>query len=485
MWTTKQQKRGYMVVTAHFIDEFWQLKSFILRSVNVPCPHNAAVICQALRESLVEWHLERKISTMTLDNCTPNDKAMEHLPDMLDSDSLIFEGKYLHMRCAAHILNLIVKYGTDVMEEGIERVCDSVGFWSATPKRHEKFGKMARTLNIEYKTRLALDSKTRWNSTYTMLNTALEYIEVFEKLKGREKLFSCCPTKDDWKVAKELCDRLKKFYDDTEAFSGTKYITANMFFPKICGIQLAIQKWATSANEIVRKMSEGMKLKFDKYWKDVDGLMSIATVLDPRYKVHMLQALFGYLKGMEYATVKVAEIRNFMADLLDIYQEDNEATTTSKVVSTAAAQVAGIGDVMNVFDKYMSSQPTICASQVRTELDLYLEEQPIKRIPDKDMDIINWWKFGGAKYPTLQRIAHDILPIPVTSESAFSTSGRLLGPHRSRLTPKMAEALMCMQAWSRVDMIGYSNSTLFATFQSVLDDEEETMDESDSIITEA
>lgn len=88
----------------------------------------------------------------------------------------------------------------------------------------------------------------------------------------------------------------------------------------------------------------------------------------------------------------------------------------------------------------------------------------------------------------MQRIAHDIVPIPVTtvaSESAFSTSGRLLSPHRSRLAPNMAEALMCMQAWSRADMIGDSNSTLFAAFQSVLDDEEETMDESDSIITEA
>jgi hypothetical protein len=28
-----------------------------------------------------------------------------------------------------------------VMDKGIERVHDSVGFWSATPKRHEHFEK--------------------------------------------------------------------------------------------------------------------------------------------------------------------------------------------------------------------------------------------------------------------------------------------------------------------------------------------------------
>ncbi|GKC12919.1 zinc finger BED domain-containing protein RICESLEEPER 2-like protein [Tanacetum coccineum] len=54
------------------------------------------------------------------------------------------------------------------------------------------------------------------------------------------------------------------------------------------------------------------------------------------------------------------------------------------------------------------------------------------------------------KYPTLQRIAKYILVIPVStlaSESAFSISGRLISPHRSRLHPKTLEALMCAQSW--------------------------------------
>ena len=424
----------------------------------MPCPHTAEVICEALYECLVEWHLERKISTITLDNCTSNEKAMTILPDKLDTSSLMLDGQFLHMRCAAHILNLIVKDGMSVLEEGVERVRDSVAFWSATPKRHEKFEKMAKTLNIEYNRRLNLDCKTRWNSTYLMISIALQYIEIFEKLKAREKKFDCCPTKDDWKFAKEMCDRLKLFFDITESFSGTKYVTANLFFPKVVTIRLAIKKWGKSENELIQKMSEEMKDKFEKYWKDIHGLMAVATVLDPRYKLHMLQALFGSLYGFEHATTEVEKIRKLMGDLLLEYQASDGGVGTSesqvgRSVSTQGG--AAVDEMENIFKQYMSSKPVTSASRVRTELDLYLEEEIIHR--PEGLDIINWWQYAGIKYPTLRRMAHDILAIPVTTvapESAFSTSGRILSAHRCSLAPNMTEALMCMQAWSCADILG-------------------------------
>ena len=83
-----------------------------------------------------------------------------------------------------------------------------------------------------------------------------------------------------------------------------------------------------------------------------------------------------------------------------------------------------------------------------SELDNYLKEKLLPK--DMELDLLAWWKTNGIKYPTLQRIAKDILGIPVStvaSESAFSTSGRLVSPHRSRLHPKTLEALMCAQSW--------------------------------------
>ncbi|KAM0917944.1 hypothetical protein ACQ4PT_009338 [Festuca glaucescens] len=472
-----------MAVTAHYIDDSWNLKSFLMRFACVPCPHSAEVICEALYECLVEWHLERKISTVTLDNCTSNDKAMVILPDKLDTSSLMLDGQLLHMRCAAHILNLIVKDGMSVLEQGIERLRDSVAFWSATPKRHEKFEKMAKTLNIEYNKRLTLDCKTRWNSTYIMISIALQYIEIFEKLKAREKKFKCCPTKDDWKFAREICDRLKLFFDITELFSGTKYVTANLFFPKVITIRLAIRKWGKSDSEIIQKMSAEMKDKFEKYWSDIHGLMSVATVLDPRYKLHILNALYGPLYGREHAATEIEKVKKLLVQLVKQYKDEVEGEDTwdASIVEPAGEE----DEAMKLYDLYLSSRPAVPSSSIHTELDMYLEEASLPRT--QELDIINWWKVNGARFPTLQKLARDILPIPITSvasECAFSTSGRVLSAHRSRLTPNVAEALMCMQPWSRANLLGGWDSTLFATFQSVLEDEEEEMDESTSIITE-
>ncbi|XP_052299984.1 uncharacterized protein LOC127903662 isoform X3 [Citrus sinensis] len=52
--------------------------------------------------------------------------------------------------------------------------------------------------------------------------------------------------------------------------------------------------------------------------------------------------------------------------------------------------------------------------------------------------------------PHSAEIARDFLAIPVStvaSESAFSTGGRHLSHHRSRLHPSTVEALVCTQNW--------------------------------------
>ncbi|KAF7812050.1 zinc finger BED domain-containing protein RICESLEEPER 2-like [Senna tora] len=170
MWTSSNQNKGYMSITAHFIDDNWQLQSRLVRFIYVPAPHNAEVLCNVLVECLLDWNLDRKISTLTLDNCTTND-AMDGLSTIYDS---------------------------------IEKIRQSVAYWVATPKREEKFEETCRQLGKTYSRKLTLDCKTRWTSTYLMLASALPYEEVFKRLKQRESQYKCLPSDEDWTMASEI-----------------------------------------------------------------------------------------------------------------------------------------------------------------------------------------------------------------------------------------------------------------------------------------
>lgn len=88
-------------------------------------------------------------------------------------------------------------------------------------------------------------------------------------------------------------------------------------------------------------------------------------------------------------------------------------------------------------------------TEKKNDIDIYLAEEPLNPMTDM-FNILLWWKDNASRYKILSLIAKDILAIPVStvaSESAFSTSGRILDPFRSSLSPKMVEALVCTQSW--------------------------------------
>ena len=167
--------------------------SFHIKFIYVPCPHTAEVLSDTFMDCLLDWNLDSKMSTLTVDNCTTNDDMINHILDKIPCNSLLLGGKVFHMRCSAHILNLIVKDGLEVISDAIEKVRDSVAYWTATPKRDEMFVLVAKQCSIPSTKKLALDCKTRWNSTYLMLNTALGYKVVFERLKRRESQYKSLP----------------------------------------------------------------------------------------------------------------------------------------------------------------------------------------------------------------------------------------------------------------------------------------------------
>ncbi|CAN1172958.1 Putative AC transposase [Linum perenne] len=183
----------------------------------------------------------------------------------LDRTSLMVDGSFFHMRCAAHVLNLIVQEGLTIIESCIEKVRDSVAFWTASTKRRQKFTEVVKQLHIDHSKELVLDCKTRWNSTWIMLSTAMLYKDAFGRLKIRNPSYVTLPSEDEWDMAKEICSKLELFYEVTQIFSGSTYPTANLFFPKVCELKIYLNSWVESPIDVIAEMARRMLVKFDSY----------------------------------------------------------------------------------------------------------------------------------------------------------------------------------------------------------------------------
>ena len=71
---------------------------------------------------MAEWGIE-KVFTITLDNASANNNAVKYMRRILNESKGCFaEGEYVHMRCAAHIVNLIVGDGLKEIGTSIQRV---------------------------------------------------------------------------------------------------------------------------------------------------------------------------------------------------------------------------------------------------------------------------------------------------------------------------------------------------------------------------
>ncbi|CAN1756696.1 Putative AC transposase [Linum perenne] len=460
MWTATTQQKGYMAVTAHYIDNNWRLRNHLLQFIYVHAPHTADNLASRLFRCMMEWNVDAKLSSITLDNCSTNDKMINIIKSKLVSSFLIKDGALLHMRCTAHILNLIVKDGLDVLKDGIEKIRDSVVYWTATPKRIEFFQEVAKQTQIDYVNKLVDDCPTRWNSTYEMLSVALPYKDVFYRLKQRDESqsYTSCPNESQWEFAAVICDKLKIFNDISELFSGSSYPTTNLFFPKICELSGKLYEWRIDPDHRVSRMAELMWLKFSKYWMNIHELLAIAVILDPRCKLQMV----------EYWEIRLAsttnricneKMKDTLSELVGEYQRRNRLVNEHPASETNENFTSDDVD----FDLFVSQKKRARTTPCQSELENYLDETLIPRSPD--FNILMWWKMNGVKFPTLQAIARDLLAVPVTSvasESAFSAGGRLLDPHRSKLHSSTVESILCTKSWVH-DELKIGKSLYFGT----------------------
>ncbi|XP_075671983.1 zinc finger BED domain-containing protein RICESLEEPER 2-like [Castanea sativa] len=179
-WTSIQNL-NYMCLTCNFIDDAWKLHKRILNFCQVE-DHKGETIGRKIKMSSREWGIDG-IFTLIVDNASSNLTTIKFLQRVTkDWNVAVLENEFMHMRCCAHILNLIVGEGLKEIDGSIARVREAVGYVKSSPNRNQTFRNFMERLGMESKSLLCLDVPTRWNSTYLMLETAEKFEKVFLRM---------------------------------------------------------------------------------------------------------------------------------------------------------------------------------------------------------------------------------------------------------------------------------------------------------------
>jgi len=449
MWTSNQNK-GFMCVTLHWVDDDWKIQKRIINFFHVEGRHTGERLSYTLCSSLLKWYVEKKMFSLSLDNAAANEVAVKDVIVELKRHSpLVCDGLFFHVRCANHILNLVVKDGMRVIGSATEKIRSFVVAVKGSTVQWEEFLKCATECGLDTKPSLSLDVSTRWNSTYLMLRDALYYKLAFERLTSidRRRYECIAPSSQEWEKARVLIPFLKKFFDLTEIFSGTQYPTANMFFRGFCEIKLYLTDWCNSNDATLCQMANAMSVKFDKYWKKSNVALAVANVLDPRFKRRIVEF---YLRKL-YRNSYQAELDKFngvLRNMFHCYVSSAPSSKSTTVVSSTSAIDQFMDSADDELDSFLYESDVGGNDEGISELERYLAEPQFKvsKANNNTFDILAWWKNQKDEYPVLSMIARDVLAMQVStvaSDSAFSAGGRVVDPYRSSLDPDMVQALVC------------------------------------------
>ena len=170
-----------------------------------------------------------------------------------------------------------------------------------------------------------------------MLQTALEYKDLFPRLKIRDPNFSCEPSDYDWMIAATIAEKLEVFYDATKLFSGRKYPTANCYFVQICKLRNALIKWVNDDDVFIKTMAEKMFAKYEKYWSTIHTVLAIAVVLDPRYKFKVIEYYYEQIFGDD-SDIEIMNLKRICYELLNEYQSSIRQSVRTSAPSSVQLQ---------------------------------------------------------------------------------------------------------------------------------------------------
>jgi len=291
---------------------------------------------------------------------------------------------------------------------------------------------------------------------------ALSYKEVFSecaliKINGHP-ILEINPECIDWISLKEEVDYFDSINSIIDSLSNFENPTSNLYFQSCMKTNNRLK----AMKRILGRMEESPQI------------FHVACVLDPRYKLKLfeyfyekinryngqsiikrtrklIEVLIGLLEKGEVkfpnANTQDQQEDDPSSSSLNEDQQEDEDDQQEDSSSDCSIDEEPFSTISDGFYQYIRKQKTAN----RFELDLYLEEETIDDTGDTPFDLLGWWKENSLRYPSLSRLARNVLALPAcvyNVEENLKLDLRVL----EGASPELVEAAICSKDWILSDV---------------------------------
>ncbi|KAK9997349.1 hypothetical protein SO802_022035 [Lithocarpus litseifolius] len=428
--TCHGKKNRYCCFTLQFSEDGLKLKKKILALKSLENNYTGETLCEMVKDLLLEWKIDKNLCSITVEHSSSNKKMVHNLVTWLDHQGYPpHKQKLFHIPCITHFINLLVQVGLDEIVDILHKIRKAIEYISETANGTQKFQEV--DLNSQ-----------RWDSILFMLQTALKNVITFFDLQSRDCDFPVNISMEEWDSAKAVLECLTVFYDVVRSVLGNKCCITNMYLRNICYISNNLLEWQQSELALIRSIADRMRVRFDSYCIQLTRVSAVAAVFDPRTKLDFVHFSLKDLYGEGTATYST--IKDDIVQIFDGYAEalSSQPLYSSFINNDRSSSSYGNNDC-DVLGKWYKSRRDL----QRAELNQYLQE---RTSVSTELDVLGWWHTHGQKFPTLRRMARDILAIPMStsiSNSAFCIEPMTINSIFNGLDPKIIEASTCGGDW--------------------------------------
>jgi hypothetical protein len=500
LWTSPYKSFPVIGIVAHFLTTDWVKKSALLALRRLHGTHSGENQAEIVCEIIDEYKIRSKLGYFVLDNATSNDTAVRSILQYYDLSS---EYKKRRLRCLGHIINLVARaflFGstTEAFESTDKEEADElkelyrnwqdqgpVGkihylstFVRGSDQRREYFNRQSKAQQLVP----IQDNSTRWNSTYYMIRRALDLREAFDDFAlhyiDRKELPNYSRLTDlDWRCLRQVCEVLVDFEDATKAVEGeaTDGSRGALWesLPTFESLLLKLESYRgryeiplvpiiprgrnsasqsisqlPGTNEVDKYMAYAVNnawLKLTKYYNLTDDspAYTAAVVLNPRYIWTFFERTWR--TKPEWISHAKAQVQK----LWDTYKEQHTVSESNESrASTPLVRRKRTG-----LDLFMESivDDDLNSGSAENDYQKWVKRDRLKWDNSlQPFDLCTWWRDNSGQYPTLSRLARDLLAIPAMSaenERNFSSAGHLISSRRTELDMRTVEATECLRHW--------------------------------------